>query len=99
MVILKSKWGGPGVGYIDPSVDTVEFHRLSAINGPLINPNRVPSKAAGRRGTRRAWKRAHPPGWFERLFLQGFADQLGLTYEQLTANWPPQDHDERTTDD
>ena len=31
-------------------------------------PNRVPSKAAGRVGTRRAWKRAHPPGWLFRLF-------------------------------
>lgn len=28
-----------------------------------INMNRVPSKAAGRKGTRRAYKRAHPPGW------------------------------------
>jgi len=28
------------------------------------NTNRVPSKRAGRKGTRRAWKRAHPPGVF-----------------------------------
>jgi hypothetical protein len=26
---------------------------------------RVPSKLAGRRGTRRAYKRANPPRWFE----------------------------------
>jgi hypothetical protein len=26
-----------------------------------VRPGRVPSRAAGRRGTRRAWKRAHPP--------------------------------------
>lgn len=28
-----------------------------------IRPGRVPSKLAGRRGTRRAWKRKHPPHW------------------------------------
>lgn len=28
-----------------------------------VRPGRVPSKAAGRVGTRRAWKRKHPPGW------------------------------------
>ena len=28
-----------------------------------VRPGRVPSKAAGRKGTRRAWKRAHPPRW------------------------------------
>lgn len=28
-----------------------------------MNLNRVPSKAKGRKGTRRAWKRAHPPGF------------------------------------
>lgn len=28
-----------------------------------VRPGRVPSKAAGRKGTRRAWKRKHPPGW------------------------------------
>lgn len=26
-----------------------------------VRPGRVPSKAAGRKGTRRAWKRANPP--------------------------------------
>ena len=47
---------------------TLEFHRLGALQGAITNPNRVPSKAAGRKGTRRAWKRAHPPGWSNRLF-------------------------------
>lgn len=42
---------------------TIEFHRLGAMHGKLENPNRVPSKKMGRKGTRRAWKRAHPPGW------------------------------------
>lgn len=28
-----------------------------------VRPGRVPSKAAGRKGTRRAWKRKHPPRW------------------------------------
>ncbi len=32
-----------------------------------FNMNRVPSKADGRKGTRRAWKRAHPPGWAYRM--------------------------------
>jgi hypothetical protein len=32
------------------------------------NTNRVPSKAKGRKGTRRAWKRAHPPGWLFKQF-------------------------------
>jgi hypothetical protein len=33
-----------------------------------VRPGRVPSKRRGRKGTRRAWKRAHPPGyvWFFR---------------------------------
>jgi hypothetical protein len=33
------------------------------VRGPWARPGRVPSKCAGRKGTRRAWKRAHPPGW------------------------------------
>jgi hypothetical protein len=33
------------------------------VRGPWVRPGRVPSKLAGRKGTRRAWKRAHPPGW------------------------------------
>jgi hypothetical protein len=50
---------------------TREYYRLTALNGALLTPtNRVPSKAAGRKGTRRAWKRAHPPGWFHKLFAQ-----------------------------
>ncbi len=28
-----------------------------------IRPGRVPSKHAGRKGTRRAWKRLHQPHW------------------------------------
>lgn len=28
-----------------------------------VRPGRVPSKATGRVGTRRAWKRKHPPRW------------------------------------
>lgn len=44
-----------------------EFHRLGALQGKL-NTNRVPSKKAGRKGTRKAWKRAHPPGRLARFF-------------------------------
>ncbi len=45
-----------------------EYHRLSVLRGPIGNPNRVPSKKRGRRGTRRAWKRAHPPGAMLKYF-------------------------------
>lgn len=40
------------------------IYRWGVLAGPVINTNRVPSKASGRRGTRKAWKRKHPPGWF-----------------------------------
>lgn len=33
------------------------------VRGPWVRPGRVPSKLRGRKGTRRAWKRAHRPGW------------------------------------
>ena len=33
------------------------------VRGPWQRPGRVPSKLAGRKGTRRAWKRTHKPGW------------------------------------
>jgi hypothetical protein len=38
------------------------------VRGPWTRPGRVPSKRVGRKGTRRAWKRAHPPGyvWYYR---------------------------------
>ena len=51
---------------------TREYHRLSALQGKLSNPNRVQSKAAGRKGTRRAWKRAHPPRSWSMLLEQFF---------------------------
>lgn len=33
------------------------------VRGPWVRPGRVPSKAAGRKGTRRNWKRKHQPGY------------------------------------
>lgn len=36
------------------------------VKGPWMRPGRVPSRAAGRKGTRRAWKRSHPPDFVMR---------------------------------
>jgi len=44
-----------------------EFVRVSSFS-VYMNLNRVPSKAKGRKGTRRAWKRAHPPGMLSYFF-------------------------------
>jgi len=54
-----------------------EFYRLGALQGRVGNGNRVPSKKAGRRGTRRAWKRAHPPGW-QKIIWQYFDIQPAM---------------------
>lgn len=57
--------GQTASGYLVlPNGDTYGWGFLS---GEARSTNRVPSKASGRRGTRRNWKRKHPPGWFERL--------------------------------
>lgn len=45
------------------SVGATTFH---------CNDNRVPSKAAGRKGTRRDYKRTHPPGWQAKLWTRIF---------------------------
>lgn len=44
-----------------------EIYQWGTLAGPLLDTNRVPSKVSGRRGTRRAWKRKHPPGWLFRM--------------------------------
>ncbi len=69
-----------------------EYHRLTVLNGQArtSNPNRVPSKAAGRVGTRRAWKRAHPPGWWDRLWAQAFDETIhDMMHAWLTGSTPP----------
>lgn len=78
-----------GLGRINLEIATTrEFYRFGVIQGKIINTNRVPSKAAGRKGTRRAWKRAHPPGRdFAGLLLAYFADALGLPAEAISADW------------
>lgn len=55
-------------------------------------PGPVPSKAAGRRGTRRSWKRSHPPRFVERPDLPRDALVMGSTlyvdqptYDRLVA--------------
>lgn len=51
-----------------------------------IRPGRVPSKRAGRKGTRRAWKRRHPPHWLwayeEPKDVLRFADTIIATPRQ-----------------
>lgn len=43
--------------------DAQEQRRTSCdVRGPRVRP-KVPSKQAGRKGTRRLWKRRHPPHW------------------------------------
>lgn len=63
----------------------VDSHLLPAAQ-VWTQPGRVPSKAAGRRGTRRAWKRAHPPRLVDRpdlprqMMRRGdalYVDQIG----------------------
>ncbi len=66
---------------------TREFHRLGALQGRMGNPNRVPSKKDGRKGTRRAWKRAHPPGWLYKTFIGEIAADLGISYQEITRPW------------
>jgi hypothetical protein len=60
------------------------------VRGPWVRPGRVPSKRRGRKGTRRAWKRSHPPGyvWYFRepedmLVLNG--REAWVTPRQLSA--------------
>ncbi len=49
---------------------------LRDVRGPWVRP-RCPSKRDGRKGTRRAWKRRHPPGWT--LFYREPTDVLTYT--------------------
>ena len=45
-------------------VDAQQQRRtIKDVRGPWIRPKPMPSKRAGRKGTRRAWKRANPPRW------------------------------------
>lgn len=68
-------WGWPG--YSGVSFAGMQFEVKDAqeqcrtprdVRGPWVQPGRVPSKRDGRKGTRRTWKRAHPPGyvWYYR---------------------------------
>lgn len=63
---------GPSVGYFAGMqvqiIDTQKQARTARdVRGPWVRP-RVPSKRAGRRGTRRTWKRRNAPHyvWFYR---------------------------------
>lgn len=63
--ILTEVFGEPGVGksVYAPLCEGAAMY--SYVNGVKLKWQRpkVPSKAKGRRGTRRAWKRANPPAY------------------------------------
>jgi hypothetical protein len=62
---LLDPWSGIGFAGLQVTVADAQQQMRTPrdVRGPWHRPGRVPSKAAGRKGTRRAWKRAHPPGW------------------------------------
>lgn len=47
-----------------PGVKLVTYLTAAVLERTWERP-RLPAKADGRRGTRRAWKRAHPPHWID----------------------------------
>lgn len=63
--MLRDPYAGLGFGGLDVIVkDAQEQMRTPRdVRGPWRRPGRVPSKLAGRKGTRRGWKRRHQPGW------------------------------------
>lgn len=56
------------------------------VEGPWIRP-RVPSKGAGRKGTRRIWKRRHPP---HRVYLYREPDDVIVLYGHMIIATPRQ---------
>ncbi len=57
------------------------------VRGPWVRTGRVPSKLAGRKGTRRAWKRKHQPG-FTSLFREpDDVLQFGRTVMVTPRQW------------
>ena len=82
---------GPMVGGMRVIVQDAQQQRRTPrdVRGPWQRPGRVPSKLAGRKGTRRAYKRAHPPGWTwlyrEPTDVIKFARTVVLTPQQWRA--------------
>jgi len=66
---LRPRSGRYSYQAVDGSITSVSWFEAKA-----INVNRVVSKAGGRRGTRRAWKLAHTPGWHARVMQQLFPE-------------------------